>query len=98
MMSVDVVPGSTFIAGDRRALFSVQGFIRSTQSRYYDVAPDDDRFVMIRTAPDAGLGQIVVVEKFFEELLRRMPNYEVGETSHYVSAWARALYTLPISW
>lgn len=35
---------------------------------------------------------------FFEELLRRMPHYEVGETVHYVSAWARALYTLPIRW
>ncbi len=35
---------------------------------------------------------------FFEELLRRMPDYEVGETQHYVSAWARALFTLPIRW
>ena len=74
MMSVDVVPGSTFIAGDRRALFSVQPFFVSASTRYYDVAPDDDRFVMIRPAPDEGLGQIVVVENFFEEILRRMGN------------------------
>jgi Tol biopolymer transport system component len=72
MMSVDVLPGSTFIAGDRRALFSVQPFSGGVNTRSYDVAPDDDRFVMIRPAPDAGLGQIVVVENFFEELLRRM--------------------------
>jgi cytochrome P450 len=35
---------------------------------------------------------------FFEELLLRMPNYQVGASVHYVSAWARALYTLPITW
>jgi hypothetical protein len=74
MMSVDVLPGSTFIAGDRRALFSVQPFSVDVSTRSYDVAPDDDRFVMIRLAPDEGLGQIVVVENFFEELLRRMGN------------------------
>jgi len=59
MMSVDVLPGSTFIAGDRRALFSLQPFSGALNTRAYDVAPDDDRFVMIRRAP-AGLGQIVL--------------------------------------
>jgi hypothetical protein len=74
LISVDVLPGSTFIAGDRRALFSVQPFASSVQSRFYDVAPDDERFVMARPVADEGLGQMVVVEHFLEELRRRIAN------------------------
>ena len=33
---------------------------------------------------------------FFEELLRRFPDYRVGEARYLISPWARALATLPV--
>ena len=71
---------------------------------------DPDRFDITRRCRDhlafgQGLhlciGQHIArleAKVFFEELLRRMPNYEVHGAYHYVSTWARALYTLPITW
>ena len=71
LISVEVLPGSTFVPGERRALFSTQPFLSLNSTPNYDIAPDDDRFVMIRPAADTGLGDIVVVENFFEELMAR---------------------------
>lgn len=71
---------------------------------------DPDRFDVTRRCRDhlafgQGLhlcvGQHVArleAKVFFEELLSRMPHYKVDGAYHYVSTWARALYTLPISW
>ena len=67
------IPGDPSVPGDRGALFSVQLFFPGTSTRAYDVAPDE-RFVMVRSASDEGLGQIVVVENLFEELFQRMGN------------------------
>lgn len=72
--------------------------------------PDPERFDVTRPCRDhlafgQGLhlciGQHIArleAKVFFEELLRRMPHYELGETVHYVSTWARALFRLPIRW
>jgi serine/threonine-protein kinase len=73
MISVDVVPGSTFAAGESRALFSVRPFQSGVGIRFYDVGPNDERFVMLRLVTGADGGQIVVVENFFEELKQREP-------------------------
>ena len=71
MISVEVLPGTTFIPGERQAMFSVQPFLGTISSPAFDVTLDDQRFVMIRPATDQALGQIVVVENFFEELRAR---------------------------
>ena len=43
---------------------------------YYDVASDDQRFLMARVAEEAQTGPVryVVVQNFFEELKRLVPN------------------------
>ena len=49
--------------------------IAGLNTRAYDVGPDDERFVMVRNRSDPeGMGQIVVVENFFEELKAKVGN------------------------
>ena len=44
-------------------------------SKTYDVSPDDQRFVMFRFGePDEGDAELILVEKWFEELKRLVPN------------------------
>jgi len=74
LMVVEVLPGATFVTGERRVLFSVQGFRWATIHQQYDVAPDDQRFVMIRNPEGAEAGQLIVVENFFEELKAKVGN------------------------
>jgi serine/threonine-protein kinase len=74
LISVDVLEGGTFIPGDRRALFSMQQFASSASSAFYDVAPGDERFVMVRIGTGDDAGQIVFVENFVEELRQRLTN------------------------
>ncbi len=73
LMTVEVLRGATFVTGERRVLFSVQGFRSATVHQQYDVTPDDQRFVMIRS-PDAEAGELIVVENFFEELKAKVGN------------------------
>jgi WD40 repeat protein len=70
-MAVPVTPGPTPVLGSPQALFSV-GQYRSARNRpEYDVAPDDQHFVMIRSLPQAP-GDVVYVENWFPELLTRV--------------------------
>ena len=48
MMAVDITPGTTFVAGTPRPLFSLSGYRSARNRQQYDVAPDDKHFVMIR--------------------------------------------------
>jgi serine/threonine-protein kinase len=73
LISVAVSSGHTFVVGETRALFA-DTFVRNLASPFYDVAPDDQRFVMIRDAAGDDLGQIVIVENFSEELKERVSN------------------------
>ena len=68
LMSVEVLPGPTFVTGEHRVLFSTQGFRSGTVHQFYDVTPDDQRFVMIRNRGAEEAGELIVVENFFEEL------------------------------
>ena len=72
LMAVEVLPGTTFVEGETRSLFSLEEFRANTEHQYYDVTPDDDRFVFVRGV--AGSRRLVVVENFFEELKRLVPN------------------------
>ncbi len=73
LMAVEVLRGATFVTGERRVLFSVQGFRSATVHQQYDVTPDDQRFVMIRNRV-ADEGELIVVENLFEELKAKVGN------------------------
>ncbi len=73
-MVVEVLPGATFVTGERRVLFSIQGYRSATAHQQYDVTPDDQRFVMIRNPSVEERGELIVVENFFEELKAKMGN------------------------
>ncbi len=64
LVAVEVVPAPTFVIGERRVLFSTQGYINGP----YDVTPDDQQFVMVRLTGAGQSGDLIVVENFFEEL------------------------------
>ena len=42
--------------------------------RKYDVTPDDQRFVMLRSLGGVKVGELIVVENFFEELKAKVGN------------------------
>ena len=73
-MSVDVAPGATFVTGERRVLFSVEGFRSSHLEQQYDVTPDDQRFVMFRRSTANQNRELIVVENFFEALKAKVGN------------------------
>jgi Tol biopolymer transport system component len=66
LMSVEVLPGSVVRLGRRQPLFSTFGYLPHEFHRNYDVALDDERFLMLRNVEqDEGL---VVVFNWDEEL------------------------------
>jgi serine/threonine-protein kinase len=71
LVAVDVLPGPTFAMGERHVLFT--GAYRIGPGSY-DVAPDDQRFIMVRTRGVGQASELVVVENFFEELYERVGN------------------------
>ncbi|PHX65192.1 MAG: hypothetical protein CK550_06145 [Gemmatimonadetes bacterium] len=58
LVAVAVVPGTTFTLGAQVTLFTTSEFSRSAAGNanypYFDVAPDDQRFVFFRTATENG--------------------------------------------
>ncbi len=71
--SVETTPA--FVATQQRELFS-GSYLRSSgfRSHTYDIAPDGERFLMIReSANDTREGEIIVVQNWFEELRRLVP-------------------------
>jgi hypothetical protein len=58
-----------------RVLFNASDFVQTSISRRnYDVAADDQRFLMVQRAEGAKRGQVVVVEHWAEEIRRRPRN------------------------
>ena len=72
MMVVPVLEGTTFVYDDPRPLFPLVGFRTNAAHAEYDVAPEDDRFLMLQGL-DAS-GRVIVVDNFFEEMLGRLRN------------------------
>jgi Tol biopolymer transport system component len=72
LMAVSVDAGATFRAGKPRRLFAgpYQG---ESQEMAFDVSPDSQRFLMIKSDAAANLRQINVVQNWFEELKGRVP-------------------------
>jgi serine/threonine-protein kinase len=68
LMVVTVQPGAAFTPGTPRALFSLSGFRAARNRPQYDVAPDDQRFLMIKDFEDESGEDLVYVENWFPEL------------------------------
>ena len=75
LMSVRVgTSGPTFSAGTPVTVFETK-YVQSNPSRHYDVSADGQRFLMIKDGPanpSAMPASLVLVEHWFEELLRRV--------------------------
>ncbi len=67
-MVAEVLPGPNFVTGERRVLFSIREFRSSSVHQFYDVTPDDQRFVMIRNLGGQEASELIVFDYFFEEL------------------------------
>ena len=66
---------SDFRVSARETLFRIQPvYTTSTVAAKYDVAPDDQRFLMARFYQESGASRFVLVNNFFEELRDRVPN------------------------
>jgi serine/threonine-protein kinase len=76
LMAMPVTSGPTFNPGAPQRLFPLgSGLVPSSIVPYYDLTPDDRRFVMVRLAAvnqAPGAGQVVIVDNWFEELGRKM--------------------------
>ncbi len=74
-MTVSIMESpTTFVHGEPEALFSTRDYVGFIYRQMYDVAPDDQRFVMLRRILDNESEQLVVVENFFEELKAKVGN------------------------
>jgi Tol biopolymer transport system component len=68
MMVVEVTLGSTFAAGTPRGLFDLTGYRSARNRQQYDVAPDDQHFVMIREPGDDEGRNVIYAEHWLVEL------------------------------
>ena len=74
VMTVSVTPGPTLVTGQPRKLFeTTTGF--ATNVRGYDVAVDGSRLLMVQQRPREAVrpSEIVLVQNWFDELVRRVP-------------------------
>jgi serine/threonine-protein kinase len=80
MMRREVRLGETAELGEERELFSIAGTRTNASMRMYDIHPDGDRFMFVTFAEVEevaaqevqGIGPVVVVVNWFEELRERM--------------------------
>ncbi len=72
LVAVQVTTAPAFSLGRTTVLFSAADFVNAGISRRnYDVARDDQRFLMVRRARGSASAQVVVVENWFHELETR---------------------------
>jgi len=72
LVSVAVTPGPVPVFGAPRPLFSVAGYRAARNRQQYDVAPDDQRFLMIRNLNSEASREAVYVENWFTELRAKL--------------------------
>ncbi len=75
MVAAQVRMGQTFEVQEREVLFSIGSeFLIGQAEQYtlYDVTPDDQRFLMLRRVEFA-VGELILVQNFFEELRQMVP-------------------------
>ena len=79
LVAAQVGTDSVFQVGERETLFTLPpGYVLNPSNILYAVAPDDQQFLMARNAQtEIGSGDargFVLVNNFFEELKRQVPN------------------------
>ena len=67
IVAVELRRGEALTVARRTTLFEID----AVPGAFWDVHPDGDRFVMIRDTEESG---VVLVQNFFEELNRLVPN------------------------
>jgi serine/threonine-protein kinase len=73
MVAVRYQGDDTFTFGDEEVLFSTSNYRTDFYHRSYDVTPDGQRFVMIRSFEhEPGVLDVVMVENWFRELREAM--------------------------
>ena len=73
LVAVTVQPGATFTVGGQKVLFPAASYSFTGGYATYDVAPDDRRFVMIRSVAPSAETELVLVQNWAEELKTRAP-------------------------
>lgn len=78
VLAVDVVTNSTFEYGKPRKLFEGRYALGEVKddTRAYDVAPDGERFLMLRPEAEPSTGDLKVVVNWYSELQRLGPSQE----------------------
>ena len=72
MVAARVATAPSFAFRSTRVLFSASDFVQTAISRRnFDVAADDQRFLMVQRADGAKRGQVVVVEHWLDEIRRK---------------------------
>ena len=75
LVAVQVTGDPTFAADQQDVLFSMDDYLPSDGHPLYDVTADDQRFVMLRISDEeTAASELILVENFFEELKRLVPN------------------------
>ena len=72
LVAVQVRLQPTFVPGEREMMFSTVAYKQSGNISSYDVSPDGLRFLMIRSRSTPG--ELKLIQNFFEELKRLVPN------------------------
>ena len=75
VVAAEVVTSPDFEVRERVVLFDPSGWrVGSPKRTYYDVSPDDQRFIMVRNVGGMDDAEIILIENFFEELRRKVGN------------------------
>ncbi len=74
-MAVPVEPGSSLRAGSAEVLFPGGGYFGRNQLREYDLSPDGQQFLRLRTgaATTDTVPEAILVQNWLEELQRLVP-------------------------
>lgn len=75
MMAVDTQSTPSFSAAVPRKLFEFKD-LPGTRNRDYDISPDGQRFLMVKSSEDEGVRELVFVENWFEELRRACSRHD----------------------
>jgi len=75
LVSTQLTTTPSVAVQNTRVLFNASDFVQTSVSRRnYDVAADDQRFLMVQRAEGATRGQVVVVEHWADEIRRKPRN------------------------
>ncbi|HET7468032.1 MAG TPA: hypothetical protein VFJ81_00090, partial [Gemmatimonadales bacterium] len=71
MVSADITPGAAFGVGRQRTLFSVNQLYRPAAIPMFSVAPDGQRFLMVRETASSQQSEIVLAENWLQTIERQ---------------------------